>query len=71
MTCSNPGVYVPEDRIGTEVREGELLGTVVDACEGVVRERVTAPAPGLVFSQRSYSAVYPGTLIARIRKEHA
>ena len=70
VTCSNPGVYVPEDRIGTEVREGELLGTVVDACEGVVRERVTAPAPGLVFSQRSYSAVYPGTLIARIRKEH-
>ncbi len=71
VTCCFPGVYVPEDRIGSEVREGDLLGTVVDACEGVIREKVTAPAGGLVFTQRSYSAVYPGTLLARIRKEPA
>ena len=71
MTCQNPGVYVPEELIGTVVSEGQVLGTVIDALEGVAREQVKAPCSGLVFSQRSYSAVYPGTLLARIRKEQA
>ena len=71
VACEFPGVYVPEDRIGTRVEEGQVLGTVIDALEGVARETVKAPCAGLVFSQRSYSSVYPGTLIARIRKERA
>ncbi len=71
VTCRNPGVYVPQDHIGQRVRAGDVLGCVVDALEGVVREAVEAPVSGLVFTQRSYSAVYPGTLIARIRKEPA
>ncbi len=50
---------------------GQVLGTVIDALDGVAREDIKAPCSGLVFSQRSYSAVYPGTLIARIRKEQA
>ena len=62
---------MPEDRIGTRVEEGQVLGTVIDALEGAARETVKAPCAGLVFSQRSYSSVYPGTLIARIRKERA
>ena len=68
VACEYPGVYVPEDRIGTVVKAGQVLGTVIDALEGVARQEVKAPCDGLVFSQRSYSAVYPGTLIARIRK---
>ena len=68
VTCERPGVYVPLDCIGKDVAKGELLGTVIDALEGEVREEVRAPASGLVFSQRSYSAVYPGTLIARVLK---
>ena len=69
VTCTQPGVYVPEDRIGGRVEAGDALGCVIDALEGAVREAVKAPVSGLVFTQRSYSAVYPGTLIARIRKE--
>ena len=71
VTCAYPGVYVPEDHIGTFVQAGDVLGCVIDALEGSVLEAVKAPCSGLVFSQRSYSAVYPGTLIARIRKEPA
>ena len=41
-----------------------------DQLEAEAQEEVLAPAAGLVFTQRSYSAVYPGTLIARLcRKE--
>ena len=70
FSCDRAGVYVPQDCIGKWVKEGELLGEIIDALEGVCLEQVRAPADGLVFSQRSYSPVYPGTLIARLyRKE--
>ena len=49
---------------------GETLGTIIDALRGEPVETVTASESGLVYSQRRYSAVYPGTLIARLcRKE--
>lgn len=66
VACETPGVYVPEDCMGKWLKAGEPLGTIIDALEGGVRETVAAPHDGLVFSQRSYSAVYPGTLIARL-----
>lgn len=71
VSCTQPGVYVPDELMGAQVAAGQPLGVIIDALEGVVRETVTAPCSGLVFSQRSYSAVYPGTLIARIGKEQA
>ena len=66
VACEAPGVYVPEDCLGKWIKAGEPLGEIIDALEGVTRETVAAPSDGLVFSQRSYSAVYPGTLIARL-----
>ena len=70
--CACPGMYVPMDCIGMNVQEGDVLGVVIDALRGETVEEVRAPVSGLVFSQRSYSAVYPGTLIARVcRKERA
>ena len=71
VACELPGVFVPEDCLGIHAEAGQVLGTVIDALDGVARETVKAPCAGLVFSQRSYSSVYPGTLIARIRKERA
>lgn len=66
VACLAPGMFVPRDLIGQYVKEGDELGVVIDALSGDVRERVLAPRSGLVFSARSYSAVYPGTLIARL-----
>lgn len=71
VPCEQPGVYVPETLIGTHVKAGQVLGEIIDALAGAPRETITAPCDGLIFSQRNYSAVYPGTLIARIRKEQA
>lgn len=68
VTCEHPGVYLPEETVGKHVRAGQRLGRVFDALEGVVLEDVTAPCDALVFSERSYSAVYPGTLLARLYK---
>jgi len=70
VTCTRPGMYVPREVIGNVVKEGDVLGTIFDALDGEAVETVVAPESGLVFTQRRYSGVYPGTLIARIcRKE--
>ena len=70
VTGTLPGMYVPHEVIGEEIREGDVLGTIFNALTGEAVETVVAPEEGLVFTQRRYSAVYPGTLIARIcRKE--
>lgn len=72
VTCTRPGMYVPNEVIGGSVKAGDVLGTIFDALEGRPVETVVAPEGGLVFTQRRYSAVYPGTLIARLnRKERA
>jgi len=72
VTCTRPGMYVPCELNGKTVEKGDVLGTIFDALEGEPVETVIAPEGGLVFTQRRYSAVYPGTLIARLcRKERA
>ena len=72
VTCTKPGMFVPNEVNGSVVKEGDVLGKIFDALEGEPVETVTAPLSGLVFTQRRYSAVYPGTLIARMcRKERA
>ena len=72
VTCAHPGMYVPNEVIGGMVKEGDVLGKIFSALEGEPLETVVAPEAGLVVTQRRYSAVYPGTLIARLcRKERA
>ena len=66
IACEHPGIYVPVDVIGKWVKAGDTLGTIIDALEGETLEAVCAPVDGLVFTQSSYCAVYPGTLIARM-----
>lgn len=66
IACEYPGIYVPVDVMGKWVKAGDTLGTIIDALEGVTRETICAPVDGLVFTQSSYCAVYPGTLIARM-----
>lgn len=65
-----PGMYVPEHCLGLEVAKGEKLGIIIDALLGETLEEVVAPFDALVFTQRCYSVVYPGTELARLcRKE--
>lgn len=69
ITCEHPGIYIPEPHLGEYVRPGQSLGQIVSALEGTVLETVTAPCHGLIFTQRACSAVYPGTLLARLGEE--
>lgn len=60
------GIYVPHVKIGERVKEGELLGEILNPLTGNVEQAVKAPVSGLVFTRREYPVVYSGSLLGRI-----
>ena len=69
LAASDPGLFLPGVEHGRRVRCGDVIGTIVDPLEGVVRCEVRAPCNGLVFSLRDYPVAQPGSLLARILEE--
>lgn len=66
MNASASGIYLPVKNIGDIVREGDVVGNVVDPLTGSICEEVRAPIAGLVFTRREYPVVYAGSLLGRI-----
>lgn len=66
LNAEKAGIYVPRVQIGTYVKEGELLGEILNPLTGNVEQAVTAPIKGVVFTRREYPVVYSGSLLGRI-----
>ncbi|MFT9055412.1 MAG: M14 family metallopeptidase [Ethanoligenens sp.] len=60
------GIFVPHVQHCAIMAKGEEIGQILDPLEGVVKDRITAPCNGLVFTLRAYPVVYTGSLIARM-----
>ncbi len=62
------GFYLkePDANIGATVRQGQLLGQVIDPVTSEVLERCTAPVNGIVVSSRLRMPINPGGYIAHI-----
>lgn len=66
LNANAAGIFMPEAQHSGRVQAGQLLGIIADPLTGEIRERITAPADGLLFTLREYPVVYPGSLLARI-----
>lgn len=66
LNADKAGIYVPQVQIGEQVKEGTLLGEILNPLTGDVEQAVTAPAEGLLFTRREYPVVYNGSLLGRI-----
>ena len=66
LNAEKAGIYVPKVQIGTYVKEGDLLGEILNPLTGNVEQAVTAPIKGMVFTRREYPVVYSGSLLGRI-----
>jgi predicted deacylase len=66
LRAERGGFFLPLKLAGERVKEGEVLGEVVDGVTGDLRERVEAPMSGLLLAMREQPMVYPGTLVARL-----
>lgn len=66
LNAHTSGIYLPVRNIGDIVREGDLVGNVVDPLTGKILESACAPIDGLIFTRREYPVVYEGSLLGRV-----
>lgn len=66
MNANTSGIYVPECKIGDVVKEGDILGNVLDPLSGEIAEAIKSPIDGMVFTRREYPVVYAGSLLGRV-----
>ena len=60
------GIFIPCAAHGSRVREGDLIGMVLDPLTGSVVESAISPCDGLLFTLREYPVVFGVSLLARI-----
>ena len=60
------GLFLPVLACWAEVREGDVLGEVIEPISGVCLEAVRAPVAGRVLALREEPVVYPGNLVVRL-----
>jgi predicted deacylase len=63
------GIFIPNTAHGNYVKEGELIGRVIDPLTGNTVENSVVPCDGLLFTLREYPVVFGGSLLARIMGE--
>jgi predicted deacylase len=51
------------------VTSGEQIGRIVSPFEGQVLAEIHAPVTGALLTQRRYSLVYEGSLLARVAEK--
>jgi predicted deacylase len=66
LNAQTSGMFIPATSHWTDVRHGELLGTIVSPFRGDVLSEVRSPVDGILFTLRDYPLVYEGSLMARV-----
>lgn len=66
LNASASGIFLPSTSHCKEVKDGELVGEIVDPLSGKVLQKVYSPCDGLVFTLREFPVVYEGSLVGRI-----
>ena len=71
LNAPEAGIFISRAAHGDHLKEGDLIGEIVDPLEGTVLVRLKAPDEGLLFTIREYPVVNEGSLIARILRKGA
>ncbi|MDD2733359.1 MAG: M14 family metallopeptidase [Desulfuromonadaceae bacterium] len=66
LNAQTSGLFVPAASHWTDVRRGEILGTIVSPFRGDILSEVRSPVDGILFTLREYPLVYEGSLMARV-----
>lgn len=65
------GIFVPDVEFGCAVREGDIVGKILNPLTGKIAATAAAPCSGLLFTLREYPVVYGGSLIARVLRQES
>jgi uncharacterized protein len=66
LNAQTSGMFVAAASHWTDVRRGELLGSIVSPFGGSILSEVRSPVDGILFTLREYPLVYEGSLMARV-----
>jgi predicted deacylase len=66
LNAQTSGLFIPAAAHWTDVRCGEILGTIVSPFRGDILSEVRSPVDGILFTLREYPLVYEGSLMARV-----
>jgi uncharacterized protein len=66
LNAQTSGIFVAAASHWTDVRRGELLGSIVSPFNGDILSEVRSPVDGILFTLREYPLVYEGSLMARV-----
>jgi len=66
LNAQTSGMFIPATSHWTDVRCGEILGTIVSPFRGDILSEVRSPVDGILFTLREYPLVYEGSLMARV-----
>lgn len=66
VNADYPGIFVPTVAHLDTVKEGQIIGRILNPLMGSMLEELKAPMDGLVFTLREYPVVSCGSLIARV-----
>ena len=66
LNANCPGIFLPCVKHWMNVKEGELIGRILNPLTGQVAEEVRSPMDGVLFTLREYPVVSPGSLLARV-----
>lgn len=65
------GIFIPSVQHGAKLKKGDQIGKIVDPLTGTIRDQVTAPVDGFLFTIRDYPVVGEGSLMGRLLREEA
>lgn len=70
LNATTGGLFIPRVNHWVELKEGDLIGEIVNPLTGAVLEKVLSPVDGILFTIRDYPIVDEGSLVGRLlRKE--
>lgn len=69
LNASVGGVFIPAVKHGAKMKQGEMIGKIVDPLCGEVLDEVCAPEDGMLFTIRDYPIVVEGSLMGRLLKK--
>lgn len=71
LNAATGGLFVPVVRHGAQLKEGKLIGRIINPLSGGVRDEVRAPMDGMLFTIREYPIVDEGSLVGRMLRVSA
>ena len=66
LNASTGGLFIPHVKHSQMLKEGDLIGEIVDPLQGLVLDQVKAPVEGMLFTLRDYPVVDEGSLLGRM-----